>query len=188
MSQVAKSASAFVRAFLAILVLELEDMGSDWFARPNSPAFMAIVDSSLSRPEDEPRAAKELIGILKEDRSNQYIIATHNPEVVVSADPERYLMLRFQCNASARSMFNRSLLAKNFGVGGRSISGRRSPADRPNFHSGIFFSPTDVSGLRNPIVSWSSTVSRKKRLLHLILTDRRKAMSDKPRRLQQEIG
>ena len=42
-----------------------------------------------------PRAAKELIGILKEDRSNQYIISTHNPEIVVAADPERYLMLRF---------------------------------------------------------------------------------------------
>jgi AAA15 family ATPase/GTPase len=42
-----------------------------------------------------PRAAKELIGILKEDRSNQYIISTHYPEVVVAADPERYLMLRF---------------------------------------------------------------------------------------------
>jgi uncharacterized membrane protein len=40
---VAKSASAFVRAFLAILVLELEDMVVHWFAGPNSPAFMAIV-------------------------------------------------------------------------------------------------------------------------------------------------
>jgi len=39
----AKSASAFARAFLAILVLELEDMWSDWFARSSSPAFMAIV-------------------------------------------------------------------------------------------------------------------------------------------------
>src|SRR2546421_12899826 len=43
MSQVAKSASAFVRAFLAILVLELGDMVVRWFVRPNSPAFMAIV-------------------------------------------------------------------------------------------------------------------------------------------------
>ena len=43
MSQVAKSASAFVRAFLAILMLELEDMVIHWFVRPNSPAFMAIV-------------------------------------------------------------------------------------------------------------------------------------------------
>jgi hypothetical protein len=42
-SQVAKSASAFVRAFLAILVLELEDMVVRLFARPNSPAFMATV-------------------------------------------------------------------------------------------------------------------------------------------------
>jgi predicted ATPase len=42
-----------------------------------------------------PRAAKELIGILKEDRSNQYIISTHNSEIVVAADPEQYLMLRF---------------------------------------------------------------------------------------------
>jgi hypothetical protein len=39
MSQVAKSASAFVRAFLAILVLELEDM----VVRLIRPAFMAIV-------------------------------------------------------------------------------------------------------------------------------------------------
>jgi len=43
MSQVAKSASAFVRAFLAILVLELEDMVVRLVRRPNSPAFMAIV-------------------------------------------------------------------------------------------------------------------------------------------------
>jgi len=35
MSQVAKSASAFVRVFLAILVLEVEDMVVHWFARPN---------------------------------------------------------------------------------------------------------------------------------------------------------
>ena len=32
-----------------------------------------------------PRAAKELIGILKEDRSNQYILSTHYPEIVVAA-------------------------------------------------------------------------------------------------------
>jgi hypothetical protein len=43
MSQVAKSASAFARAFLAMLVLELEDMVVHWFGRPNSPVFMAIV-------------------------------------------------------------------------------------------------------------------------------------------------
>ena len=42
-----------------------------------------------------PRAARELIGILKEDRSNQYIVSTHYPEIVVAADPERYLMRRF---------------------------------------------------------------------------------------------
>jgi hypothetical protein len=66
---------------------------------------------------------------------------------------------------------------------------RRAAARGEGFiHSRIFFSPADVSGLRNPIVSWSLTVSRKKRLLHLMLTDRRKAMSDKPRRLLQEIG
>jgi hypothetical protein len=43
MSQVAKSASALVRAFLAILVLELEDMVVRLVRPPNSPAFMAIV-------------------------------------------------------------------------------------------------------------------------------------------------
>ncbi|MGY4346086.1 hypothetical protein ACVWXM_002553 [Bradyrhizobium sp. GM7.3] len=43
-----------------------------------------------------PRAAKELIGILKDDQSNQYILSTHYPEIVVSADPERYLVLRFK--------------------------------------------------------------------------------------------
>jgi hypothetical protein len=61
-------------------------------------------------------------------------------------------------------------------------------ADRPHFHSGIFFSRTDVSGVRNPIVFWPPTVSRTKRLLHPILAGWRKAMSDKPRRLLQEIG
>jgi hypothetical protein len=43
MSQVAKSASALERAFLAILVLELEAMVVRLFAHSNSPAFMAIV-------------------------------------------------------------------------------------------------------------------------------------------------
>jgi hypothetical protein len=42
MSQVVKSASALERAFLAILLLEL-DMTVRLFARSNSPAFMAIV-------------------------------------------------------------------------------------------------------------------------------------------------
>jgi hypothetical protein len=41
MSQVAKSATALERAFLAILVLEA--MVIRVFRRPNSPAFMAIV-------------------------------------------------------------------------------------------------------------------------------------------------
>ena len=43
MSQVAKSASAFVRAFLAMLALELEDMVVPFVRRENSLAFMAIV-------------------------------------------------------------------------------------------------------------------------------------------------
>jgi hypothetical protein len=43
MSQVVKSASALERAFLAILLLELEDMAVRLFPRSNSPAFMAIV-------------------------------------------------------------------------------------------------------------------------------------------------
>jgi len=36
------------------------------------------------------------------------------------------------------------------------------PADRPHFHSGIFFFRTDVSGVRNPIVFWPLTASRTK--------------------------
>src|SRR5882724_6756025 len=43
MSQVAKSVSALERAFLAILVLELEAMGVRLIGPSNSPAFMAIV-------------------------------------------------------------------------------------------------------------------------------------------------
>jgi hypothetical protein len=43
MSQVAKSASAFVRAFLAMLVLELEDIAVRLVRAPSSLAFMAIV-------------------------------------------------------------------------------------------------------------------------------------------------
>jgi len=43
MNRTAKSASAFVRAFLAIPVLELEDMVVHWFARSSLAAFMAIV-------------------------------------------------------------------------------------------------------------------------------------------------
>jgi len=43
MSQVAKSASAFVRAFLAIRALELADMGIQLLRRPSSPALTAIV-------------------------------------------------------------------------------------------------------------------------------------------------
>jgi predicted ATPase len=42
-----------------------------------------------------PRAAKALIGILKEDRSNQYVISTHSPEIIVSADPDRFFSLKF---------------------------------------------------------------------------------------------
>ena len=49
MSQVAKSASAFVRAFLAILVLELEDMVVRLVCTLNSPSFVAIV-GQLARP------------------------------------------------------------------------------------------------------------------------------------------
>src|SRR5258707_12124671 len=43
MSQVAKSVSALERAFLAILVLELEAMVVRLIGRSDSPAFMAIV-------------------------------------------------------------------------------------------------------------------------------------------------
>ena len=49
MSQVAKSASAFVRAFLAILVLELEDMVVRLLCTLNSPSFVAIV-GQFARP------------------------------------------------------------------------------------------------------------------------------------------
>jgi hypothetical protein len=80
--------------------------------------------------------------------------------------------------------FVRPLVSLNAGVGGRSIPSDRSPADRSHFHSGIFLFRTDVSGVRNPIVFWPLTASRTKRLLHPILTGRRKEMSGKPRRLQ----
>jgi predicted ATPase len=42
-----------------------------------------------------PRAAKALIGILKEDRLNQYVISTHSPEIIVSSDPDRFFSLKF---------------------------------------------------------------------------------------------
>ncbi|QIG92696.2 MULTISPECIES: AAA family ATPase [unclassified Bradyrhizobium] len=42
-----------------------------------------------------PRAAKSLMGILKEDRSNQYIISTHSPEILASSEPDRFYSLKF---------------------------------------------------------------------------------------------
>jgi hypothetical protein len=41
-----------------------------------------------------PRAGKALIGILKEDRSNQYVISTHSPEIIASSDPDRFFSLK----------------------------------------------------------------------------------------------
>jgi predicted ATPase len=55
-----------------------------------------------------PRAAKELINILREDRSNQFIISTHSPEIVVAADPERYLMLRLNEEKTSIELATRS--------------------------------------------------------------------------------
>jgi hypothetical protein len=46
-------------------------------------------------------------------------------------------------------------------VGGGSILSELSRTDRPHFHSGIFFFRTDVSGVKNPIVFWPSTVQDK---------------------------
>ena len=42
-----------------------------------------------------PRAAKALIGILKEDRTNQYVISTHSPEIISTSEPDRYFSLKF---------------------------------------------------------------------------------------------
>src|SRR5450631_986436 len=55
MSLVEKSASALERAFLAILVLELEAMVVRLFRRSNSPTFMAIVESRSRKSEQDDR-------------------------------------------------------------------------------------------------------------------------------------
>jgi predicted ATPase len=59
-----------------------------------------------------PRAAKELISILREDRNNQYILSTHYPEIVVAADPERYFVLRFRNEKTELETAARSDLLK----------------------------------------------------------------------------
>lgn len=43
-----------------------------------------------------PRASKELIGILSENRQNQFIISTHSPETIAAAQPERLFILGFE--------------------------------------------------------------------------------------------
>lgn len=58
-----------------------------------------------------PRAAKALIGILKEDQSNQYVISTHSPEIIVSSDPDRFFSLRFSDEKTSVCEVARSDLA-----------------------------------------------------------------------------
>lgn len=58
-----------------------------------------------------PRAAKALIGILKEDRSNQYIVSTHSSEIIVSADPDRFFSLKFEDERTSVTEVARSDLA-----------------------------------------------------------------------------
>ena len=58
-----------------------------------------------------PRAAKALIGILKEDRSNQYVISTHSPEIIVSSDPDRFFSLAFADERTSVTEVARSDLA-----------------------------------------------------------------------------
>jgi len=58
-----------------------------------------------------PRAAKALIAILKEDRSNQYVISTHSPEIIVSSDPDRFFSLKFVDEKTSVTEVARSDLA-----------------------------------------------------------------------------
>jgi predicted ATPase len=80
---------------LAILYVVLRSSGS-----------IVIIDEPNSFLH--PRAAKELISILREDRNNQFIISTHSPEIVVASDPERYLMLRFSEEKTSIEVATRS--------------------------------------------------------------------------------
>ncbi len=47
--------------------------------------------------------------------------------------------------------FVRPLVSLERRGGGRSIPSDRSPADRPHFHSGIFFSRLEISGVSYPV-------------------------------------
>lgn len=58
-----------------------------------------------------PRAAKALIRILREDQSNQYIISTHSPEIIVSSDPDRFFSLQFADEKTSVTEVARSDLA-----------------------------------------------------------------------------
>ncbi len=40
-----------------------------------------------------PSAARALVGILREDDRNQYVISTHSPEIIAASDPGRLFML-----------------------------------------------------------------------------------------------
>jgi hypothetical protein len=82
MSQVAKSASAFVRAFLAILVLELEDMVVRLVRRPKLAAVHG--DRSTVRLDisvDVRRPADEISDWLQRRECLTGIDALSNPGV-----------------------------------------------------------------------------------------------------------
>jgi hypothetical protein len=68
MSQVAKSASAFVRAFLAILALELEDMVVRLF-RPTRRRSWRSLDSSLGHL-DRHQVSPLVAGLVRGGRAD----------------------------------------------------------------------------------------------------------------------
>lgn len=63
------------------------------YVRMRSTGNLIVIDEPNSFLH--PRAAKALIGILKEDKSNQYVISTHSSEIIVASDPDRFFSLRF---------------------------------------------------------------------------------------------
>jgi predicted ATPase len=55
-----------------------------------------------------PGAAKTLMAILNEHKEHQYIIATHAPEIIVAARPERLFMLTFASEKTSVRELNQS--------------------------------------------------------------------------------
>jgi bifunctional non-homologous end joining protein LigD len=55
-----------------------------------------------------PGAAKTLMAILNEHKEHQYIIATHSPEIIVAARPERLFMLTFANEKTTLRELNQS--------------------------------------------------------------------------------